>query len=86
MSVDNMGCCICSTCPAFADIAGATEGVRFYLIPDFTLVKERGIVDVAYAVMSQAFFTFSTGIGAMEIFGSYLKRERSLLGEATGII
>ena len=43
---------------------------------------------VVYAAMSQAFFTLSIGIGAMEIFfwELFLKKERSLPGEATGII
>lgn len=67
-------------------LPGALEGVKFYLIPNFDLVKQHGVGVVVYAAMSQAFFTLSIGIGAMEIFGSYLKKERSLLGEATGII
>ncbi len=67
-------------------LPGAMEGVRFYLIPNFALTKEYGFGVVVYAAMSQAFFTLSIGIGAMEIFGSYLKKERSLPGEAGGII
>ena len=67
-------------------LPGAMDGVKFYLVPNFALVKEYGVGVVVYAAMSQAFFTLSIGIGAMEIFGSYLKKERSLLGEATGII
>lgn len=67
-------------------LPGAMEGVKFYLVPDFNLVKEYGIGTVVYAAMSHAFFTLSVGIGAMEIFGSYLKKERGLLGEATGIV
>lgn len=67
-------------------LPGAMEGVKFYLVPDFGLVKEQGIGVVVYAAMSQAFFTLSIGIGAMEIFGSYLKKERRLPGEAGGII
>lgn len=67
-------------------LPGAMEGVRFYLVPDFALVREHGIGTVVYAAMSQAFFTLSLGIGAMEIFGSYLKKERRLLGEAAGIV
>lgn len=64
----------------------AMAGVRFYLVPDFSLVKQYGIGTVVYAAMSHAFFTLSVGIGAMEIFGSYLKRERSLFGESVGIL
>lgn len=67
-------------------LPGAIEGVRFYLVHDFALVQEQGIGTVVYAAMSQAFFTLSLGIGAMEIFGSYLKKERRLLGEAIGIV
>ncbi len=67
-------------------LPGALEGIRFYLVPNFELVRQQGIGVVVYAAMSQAFFTLSIGIGAMEIFGSYLKKERSLMGEATGII
>ena len=35
--------------------------------------------------MNQAFFTLSLGIGAMAIFGSYIGKERSLLGESINI-
>ena len=35
--------------------------------------------------MNQAFFTLSLGIGAMAIFGSYIGKERSLLGESLNI-
>lgn len=36
--------------------------------------------------MTHAFFTLSVGIGAMEIFGSYLKKDRTIGGEAVNII
>lgn len=67
-------------------LPGASKGVRFYLIPDFKLVWERGIGTAIYAAMAQAFFTLSVGIGAMEIFGSYMKRDRRLPGESVNII
>lgn len=35
--------------------------------------------------MNQAFFTLSLGIGAMEIFGSYMSKEHTLLGESLRI-
>ena len=35
--------------------------------------------------MNQAFFTLSIGIGAMAIFGSYIGKDRSLLGESVTI-
>jgi NSS family neurotransmitter:Na+ symporter len=61
---------------------GAEKGIAFYLIPDFEAMKAKGIGNVVFAAMSQAFFTLSIGIGAMLIFGSYLGRQRSLTGEA----
>lgn len=36
--------------------------------------------------MNQAFFTLSVGIGSMAIFGSYIDKERSLLGESVNVI
>lgn len=36
--------------------------------------------------MNQAFFTLSIGIGSMAIFGSYIGKERSLLGESVNVI
>lgn len=61
------------------------EGLQFYLIPDVNKVKEIGVGKVLVSAMNQAFFTLSLGIGAMGIFGSYLGKERSLLGESVNI-
>ena len=67
-------------------MAGAGEGISFYLIPDFHKMVESGIGNVVFAALSQAFFTLSIGIGAMLIFGSYLDQSRSLTGEAVNIM
>ena len=67
-------------------LPGAREGVEFYLIPDFDLVRKNGWGTAIFAAMSHAFFTLSIGIGAMEIFGSYLKKERTILGESISIV
>ncbi len=56
-------------------------GLRFYLVPDFARMKSVGIVKVTVEAMNHAFFTLSLGIGAMSIFGSYIGRDRALLGE-----
>ena len=64
---------------------GAMEGVKFYLVPDFTSMKEIGIGNVIFGALSQAFFTLSIGAGSMTIFGSYLGKDRSLLGESIHI-
>lgn len=66
-------------------LPGAMEGVKFYLIPDFQDMVEKGIGNVIYAAMSQAFFTLSLGLGSMAVFGSYLDKSRSLTGESVNI-
>jgi len=63
-------------------LGGAKEGLSFYLLPDFSKITGSTVV----AAMNQAFFTLSLGIGSMAIFGSYLGKERSLLGESINII
>lgn len=65
-----------------ATLEGASEGLRFYLYPDFSKVKDAGIMNVVFAAMGQAFFTLSLGIGAIAIFGSYIDKKRTLTGEA----
>ncbi|HEY8420472.1 MAG TPA: sodium-dependent transporter [Thermoclostridium sp.] len=66
-------------------LPNAGEGLKFYLLPDFSRVKEHGIWETIYAAMSQAFFTLSIGIGSLAIFGSYIGKERRLLGESIHI-
>ncbi len=42
--------------------------------------------DVIVGAMNQAFFTLSLGIGSMAIFGSYIGKDRALLGESLNVI
>ena len=65
---------------------GAAEGLKFYLMPDLQKFQEMGVWNVVVAAMNQSFFSLSLGIGAMAIFGSYLKKERTLMGEATNVV
>lgn len=65
---------------------GALAGVKYYLVPDFEAVKEHGVGTVVFAALTHAFFTLSIGIGSMEIFGSYLKKDRTLAGEAASVV
>ena len=64
---------------------GAAEGLSFYLKPDFARMQEIGIGATIVGAMNQAFFTLSLGIGAMAIFGSYIGKDRALLGEAVHV-
>ncbi|MEG0396297.1 MAG: sodium-dependent transporter [Oscillospiraceae bacterium] len=66
-------------------LPGAAAGLKFYLLPDFSKIIENGVFEAIYAAMGQAFFTLSIGIGSMAIFGSYIGKERSLLGESINI-
>ena len=67
-------------------LTDSQEGVKFYLVPDFKKLFENGIGNVVFAAMTQAFFTLSVGMGSMEIFGSYLEKDRKLTGEALSVI
>lgn len=66
-------------------LEGGLAGVKFYLLPDFKRAAEAGIGNVITAAMNQSFFTLSLGIASMEIFGSYMTKERSITGEAVRI-
>ena len=72
-------------CVRSVTLTGAAEGIRFYLIPDFGRMAEKGIFDTVFAAMGQAFFTLSLGIGSMAIFGSYIQKEHTLMGESINI-
>ena len=65
--------------------AGGSQGLRFYLVPDLARMKKVGIGNVVAVAMNQAFFTLSLGIGAMAIFGSYIGKERALMGESARV-
>ncbi|MGM9912665.1 sodium-dependent transporter [Floccifex sp.] len=65
-------------------LPGAMEGVKFYLLPDFS--KMTNLSEVIFAAMGQAFFTLSLGIGAIAIFGSYIDKEKKLTQEAISVV
>lgn len=67
-------------------LTGSSEGLRFFLVPDFERMAKNGIGNVIFGAMSQAFFTLSIGMGGMAIFGSYLDKKRSLAGESLSIV
>ena len=66
-------------------LPGAIDGLKFYLLPDFNKLVENGLGDAIFAALGQAFFTLSLGIGALAIFGSYIDKDRSLLGESVNV-
>lgn len=66
-------------------MSGGEKGLAFYLVPDFQKMRDAGIGNVIVAAMNQAFFTLSLGIGSMAIFGSYIEKDRALMGEAVNV-
>lgn len=64
---------------------GGAEGLSFYLLPDFSAIEKVGITNILVSAMNQAFFTLSIGMGSMAIFGSYIGKDRSLLGESVNV-
>lgn len=63
-------------------LSGAGEGLGFYLMPDFSKIDLQVVVNA----MNQAFFTLSVGMGGVAIFGSYIDKSRSLMGESVYVI
>lgn len=69
-----------------ATLSNAGEGLHFYLIPSLEKLEGAGLSTVISAAMGQSFFTLSLGIGSIAIFGSYIGKERRLLGESVTIV
>ena len=66
-------------------LPGTAEGLYFYLVPDFSGMTTSDLLMIIPNAMSQAFFTLSIGMGSMAIFGSYIDKDRSLLGESVNV-
>lgn len=66
-------------------LPGGAEGLSFYLLPDFSAIEKVGITNILVSAMNQAFFTLSIGMGSMAIFGSYIDKDHSLLGESVNV-
>jgi len=54
---------------------GAIEGLKTYLIPDFSQVLEPTLI---ISAMGQAFFSLSVGVGGMMVYGSYMKKDQNI--------
>ena len=65
---------------------GALDGLKFYLVPSIEHLNQSGVWTVVSAAMGQAFFTLSLGIGSIAVFGSYIDKNRSLMGETVTIV
>jgi NSS family neurotransmitter:Na+ symporter len=56
-------------------LPGAMEGLRAYLVPDFSRVANAGLLINA---LGQAFFSLSLGVGTMLVYGSYISKQENL--------
>ncbi len=59
-------------------LPNAIEGVKFYLVPDFSEIKAQTIFDA----LRQAFFSLSLGMGALITYGSYVRKDQNVIGSA----
>lgn len=67
-------------------LPNAKDGIKFYLVPNLNAIRSRGIGTVIFDAMTHAFFTLSVGMGSMQIFGSYLKKDNTLVNEASSVV
>ena len=61
-------------CIFVATIPGAGEGVKYYLLPDFSKFS----IKTVCAAMGQLFYSMSIAMGIMISYGSYVKKEVNL--------
>jgi NSS family neurotransmitter:Na+ symporter len=54
---------------------GATEGLKMYLLPDFSRTLAPGLIINA---LGAAFFSLSLGVGTMLVYGSYISDDENL--------
>lgn len=65
-----------------ASLPGFSEGISYYLNPDWSSIEKNGLMQAVWAALGQVFFTLSVGQGSIEIFGSYMDKRHSLTSEA----
>ncbi len=63
-------------------LPGATEGLNFFLSPDFSKVS----VATFGAALAQAFFSLSLGMGCMLTYGSYLRRDSRIPSTTAAVV
>lgn len=54
------------------------EGIKFYLVPDFSKIN----LNVIYSALGQAFFSLSLGMGALITYGSYVGKNDNIVSSA----
>lgn len=62
---------------------GALDGIKYYLVPDFSQVDNLG--KVILGAMGQMFFSLSIAMGIMVTYGSYMRKDGSIPRSAVRI-
>lgn len=68
-------------CVRSLTLPGASKGLAYLFHPDFSLLTWDGIL----AILGQALFSLSVGMGAMIVYGSYIPRDSNILKNAMWI-
>ena len=63
-------------------LPGASEGLKFMLIPDWSLFTPKGIINVLASAGGQMFFSLSLGMGITVTYGSYVSKSDDLAQSA----
>ena len=63
-------------------LPGAAEGLRFYLVPDWSEVT----LSTFREAIAQAFFSISLGMGTMITYGSYLRAQENVPSSALTVV
>ncbi len=63
-------------------LPNAIEGVKFYLIPDWSKITQASTIGGA---LRQAFFSLSLGMGALITYGSYVGKKDNIISSAAYI-
>ena len=78
-----LGISIYSLTLRFTDDSGVTrtglQGLKIYLIPDFTGMTLKKLMIVIMDAMGQLFFSISVAMGIMVAYGSYVKKDVNLM-------
>lgn len=78
-----LGISIYSLTLRYTDDAGVTrtglQGLKIYLVPDFTGMTLKKLMVVVMDAMGQLFFSISVAMGIMVAYGSYVKKDVNLM-------
>ena len=57
---------------------GALEGVKYYLLPNFSELTAQSLINTLLGAVGQLFYSMSLAMGIMITYGSYMKKEDNL--------